>query len=72
MNRFTLIELLVVVAIIVILASKTLSQEEKKEILEYGQKNLAKYKAPREIYVLDEYPKTKNGKVRGFIKRIKI
>ena len=51
------------IPIIVILASKTLSQEEKKEILEYGQKNLAKYKAPREIYVLDEYPKTKNGKV---------
>ena len=51
------------IPVIVILASKTLSQEEKKEILEYGQKNLAKYKAPREIYVLDEYPKTKNGKV---------
>ncbi|NQY20015.1 MAG: AMP-binding protein [Campylobacteraceae bacterium] len=51
------------IPVIVILASKTLSQEEKKEILEYGQKNLAKYKAPREIYVLEEYPKTKNGKV---------
>jgi len=31
--------------------------------LEYGQKNLARYKCPKLIYVRENFPRTKNGKV---------
>ena len=48
---------------IAILSDKKLSKEDELNILEFGQKNLAKYKAPKQIYIVDDYPKTKNGKV---------
>ncbi len=32
-------------------------------ILEYGQQQLAKYKAPKKVYLVRDYPRTKNGKV---------
>jgi len=32
-------------------------------ILEYGQQKLAKYKAPKKVYLVRDYPRTKNGKV---------
>lgn len=41
----------------------TLSAEEQDEILAFGSQNLAKYKAPKKIYIVKDYPKTKNGKV---------
>jgi acyl-coenzyme A synthetase/AMP-(fatty) acid ligase/citrate lyase beta subunit len=40
-----------------------ITKEEEEEILAYGQSNLAKYKAPKQIYIVSDYPKTKNGKV---------
>ena len=57
---------------ITILSDAKLSAEEEAEILAFGQKNLAKYKAPKKIYVVKEYPKTKNGKVlrKELIKQI--
>ncbi|OQR40591.1 AMP-dependent synthetase, partial [Aliarcobacter cryaerophilus] len=33
------------------------------EILKFAQNNLAKYKAPKEIFIMSDYPRTKNGKV---------
>ncbi len=48
---------------IAIISNTNLSEEEKEEILEFGKNNLAKYKAPKSIYVVKDYPKTKNGKV---------
>lgn len=39
---------------------KTLTEEQ---ILEYGQLQLAKYKAPKKVYLVRDYPRTKNGKV---------
>ncbi len=48
---------------IAVIGKEELSKEDEDEILTYGQNNLAKYKAPKMIYVLNEYPKTKNGKV---------
>jgi len=48
---------------IAILAHDEISAEQETEILAYGQDNLARYKCPKQIYVVDEYPKTKNGKV---------
>ena len=57
---------------IAILAEGELSKEDEQEILEFGSSNLAKYKAPKQIYVVKDYPKTKNGKVlrKELIKRI--
>ncbi len=40
-----------------------ITKEEEEDILIYGQRNLAKYKAPKQIYIVQDYPKTKNGKV---------
>lgn len=34
-----------------------------QDILEYGQRNLARYKAPRLVHFYQEFPRTKNGKV---------
>ena len=48
---------------IAIISKGEISKEEEEEILAYGQSNLAKYKAPKQIYVVKDYPKTKNGKV---------
>lgn len=33
------------------------------ELLEYGRQKLATYKAPRKIYFLTDFPRTKNGKI---------
>ncbi|MFK5985295.1 MAG: aldolase/citrate lyase family protein [Pseudomonadota bacterium] len=51
-----------IVAIAIITHNK-ISSEQEEEILKYGQNNLARYKCPKQLYVMDEYPKTKNGKV---------
>ncbi|WP_024955045.1 aldolase/citrate lyase family protein [Sulfurospirillum arcachonense] len=48
---------------IAIIPRGNISEQEEAEILKYGQNNLAKYKAPKQIYVVKDYPKTKNGKV---------
>jgi len=48
---------------VAVVGKEKLSKEDEEEILTFGQNNLAKYKAPKMIYVVDEYPKTKNGKV---------
>jgi len=48
---------------IVVIPKGDITKEEEEEILAYGQQNLAKYKAPKQIFIAKEYPKTKNGKV---------
>lgn len=48
---------------IAIIAHADINKEQEEKILQYGQKNLARYKCPKQLYVIDEYPKTKNGKV---------
>ncbi len=48
---------------IVVIPRGEITKEEEEDILAYGQKNLAKYKAPKQIYIAKDYPKTKNGKV---------
>ena len=40
-----------------------LSEEKEAEILTFAQSNLAKYKAPKFIFGMADYPRTKNGKV---------
>ncbi|HJQ82774.1 MAG TPA: fatty acid--CoA ligase family protein, partial [Candidatus Binatia bacterium] len=34
-----------------------------EELIEYGQQRLASYKAPRIVYLIDDLPRTRNGKV---------
>ncbi|WP_419767707.1 aldolase/citrate lyase family protein [Arcobacter sp.] len=48
---------------IAVIGHKPLSEEEEAEILKYSQENLAKYKAPKRIFAISDYPRTKNGKV---------
>jgi len=48
---------------IAVIPKGDITKEEEEEILAYGQSNLAKYKAPKQIYIVKDYPKTKNGKV---------
>jgi len=48
---------------IAVIGHASISAEQEEEILKYGQDNLARYKCPKQIYVMDEFPKTKNGKV---------
>ncbi len=48
---------------IAVIGHGEISEEEEAEILEYGQGNLARYKCPKLIYVRDDFPRTKNGKV---------
>ncbi len=48
---------------IAIIAHGEISNENEEQILQYGQNNLARYKCPKQLYIIDEYPKTKNGKV---------
>ena len=48
---------------IAVIGHETLTQEQQDEILAFAQDNLAKYKAPKTIFALDDYPRTKNGKV---------
>ena len=33
------------------------------DILDFGQRNLAKYKAPRKVHFYQDFPRTKNGKI---------
>ena len=51
-----------IVAIAVVGHNK-LTEEQQAEVLKFAQANLAKYKAPKEIFALIDYPRTKNGKV---------
>ncbi len=39
------------------------SQLSEQELLEFGNHNLAKYKAPKIVHFYDDFPRTKNGKV---------
>ena len=39
------------------------SKISEEELLEYGSKHLAKYKAPKKVHFMHDYPRTKNGKV---------
>lgn len=48
---------------IAVIGHSPLSKEKEAEILKFSQDNLAKYKAPKEIFSMDDYPRTKNGKV---------
>lgn len=48
---------------IAVIGHSPLSKEKEEEILKFSQANLAKYKAPKEIFALVDYPRTKNGKV---------
>lgn len=36
---------------------------DEQTLLEFGQQNLAKYKAPKIVHFYDDFPRTKNGKV---------
>lgn len=35
----------------------------EEQLLDYGLEQLARYKAPKKVYFMQEYPRTKNGKV---------
>ena len=48
---------------IAVIGQESLSQEKQDEILKFSQDNLAKYKAPKTLFALEDYPRTKNGKV---------
>ncbi|MGE3299537.1 MAG: aldolase/citrate lyase family protein, partial [Arcobacter sp.] len=48
---------------IAVIGHEELSEEKQAEILAIAQANLAKYKAPKEIFAMLDYPRTKNGKV---------
>ncbi len=50
-----------VVAYVVARAGSTLTPEQ---VLAYGREHLASYKAPRIVYLVDELPRTRNGKVQ--------
>jgi len=59
---FDIDETKTIVAIAVI-GKEELSENDERNILEFGARNLAKYKTPKEIFIVKDYPKTKNGKV---------
>lgn len=48
---------------IAVIGYEELSEEKEQEILAFAQGNLAKYKAPKFIFGMSDYPRTKNGKV---------
>ncbi len=48
---------------IAVVGHEELTQEQQDKILKFSQNNLAKYKAPKTIFALKDYPRTKNGKV---------
>ena len=48
---------------IAVIGHQDLSEEQEQEILKFAQDNLAKYKAPKTIFGIKDYPRTKNGKV---------
>ncbi len=35
----------------------------EQDLYEFGQQHLAKYKAPKKVYLLQDFPRTKNGKI---------
>jgi len=51
---------LIVVAYVILQPGKTTSSEE---LLAFGQAHLAAYKAPKRIYLVRDFPRTKNGKI---------
>jgi acyl-coenzyme A synthetase/AMP-(fatty) acid ligase len=51
---------LIVVAYVILQPGKTTSSEE---LLAFGQAHLAAYKAPKRIYLVQDFPRTKNGKI---------
>ncbi len=51
----------VLVSLCVILFPEASVSEQ--ELLDYASKNLAKYKAPKIIHFMDNFPRTKNGKI---------
>jgi acetyl-CoA synthetase len=51
---------LLVVAYVIPRAGAQLSPDE---VIEYGRERLASYKAPRIVYFIDEFPRTRNGKI---------
>ena len=48
---------------IAVIGQNELTKAQEEEILKFSQDNLAKYKAPKTIFALSDYPRTKNGKV---------
>lgn len=48
---------------IAIICREDIDLQKEEEILQFGQKNLARYKCPKQLYVVEDFPKTKNGKV---------
>ena len=48
---------------IAVIGHQDLSEEQEQVILKFAQDNLAKYKAPKTIFGMKDYPRTKNGKV---------
>ncbi|WP_428024323.1 aldolase/citrate lyase family protein [Arcobacter sp.] len=48
---------------IAVIGHEELTTEQEEEILKFSQDNLAKYKAPKRIFTMRDYPRTKNGKV---------
>ncbi|MGA1940342.1 aldolase/citrate lyase family protein [Arcobacter sp. YIC-310] len=52
-----------VIVAIAVIGHEELSEEKEQEILKFSQDNLAKYKAPKMIFGMSDYPRTKNGKV---------
>jgi len=48
---------------IAVIGYSQLSKEKEEEILKFSQNNLAQYKAPKKIFTMSDYPRTKNGKV---------
>lgn len=48
---------------IAVIGHSDLTAEQEAEILAFSQANLAKYKAPKRIFTMKDYPRTKNGKV---------
>ena len=39
------------------------SQITADDLYAYGKKHLAAYKAPKVVYITDQFPRTKNGKI---------
>ena len=35
----------------------------EQQLIDFGLQHLAKYKAPKKVHFMQEYPRTKNGKV---------
>jgi len=52
-----------VIVAIAVIGHEELSEEQEAEVLAFSQANLAKYKAPKTIFGMSDYPRTKNGKV---------